>query len=383
MVPRPIRSQSSSPPIAIFGTALSVPLWRVVLAAILIMLYAIAVADVSPASASGKVYRVPSRIDATGSRDVSRELNSFIASVPNGSVIRFESGGTYRLSRTMYISGKRHLTLNGNGARLHLTGASGWNAMGIQVKRSVGTTIRNFTIVGNNHEAGTSDACCSRETQHAIALLSAKDTLIEKVHIRRTWGDCLYLNAATVPGGSWSHGVTFRRSTCRLTGRHGVGIIRARNVRILNNRFDEIGFMVIDIEPGARDAGARTVVIRGNNIGSYGIGDFDNAWLLAACGKRGAPVRDVALTANTIKGNRIGWSGSVTRPWRALSVRVCGRDGPRANFTITNNVAKAKVTGPSMHFSRVTGLTITGNEQPLRSGRLASIRNSSQVTFRP
>ena len=114
---------------------------------------------------------------------------------------------------------------------------------------SVGTTIRDFTIVGNNSEAGTSDACCSREGQHGIAVFSGNDTLIEDVDIRRVWGDCVYVNSATVPGGAWTDGVTFRDSTCRLTGRHGVGIIRAKDVRIVNNRFDEIGFMVVDIEP--------------------------------------------------------------------------------------------------------------------------------------
>ena len=52
-----------------------------------------------------------------------------------------------------------------------------------------------------------------------------------------------------------------------------MGIIRAKDVRIVNNRFDQIGFMVVDIEPGAADAGADGVVFRGNDIGTYGLGD--------------------------------------------------------------------------------------------------------------
>ena len=70
---------------------------------------------------------------------------------------------------------------------------------------STGTTIRNLTMVGNNHQAGTSEACCSRENNHGIAVLSAVDTLIEDVDMSRIWGDCLYVNRAD--GGVWSDGV--------------------------------------------------------------------------------------------------------------------------------------------------------------------------------
>lgn len=339
----------------------------------------------TPAPIPTDALYVPNAIDATGSSDVSDELQSFINNTPNGSTIVFKAGGRYRLDEALRISGRRNLTLEGNGARLDLpTTFDGYSSIGIHVRDgSTGTTIRNLTMVGNNHEAGTSDACCSREAQHAIAVLSADDTLIEGVDIRRTWGDCLYINAASVPGGAWSNGVTFRDSTCRLTGRHGVGIIRAANIRIVDNVFDEIGFMVIDIEPGASDAGARDVVIRGNDIGTYGIGDFDNSWLLAACGKDGAVVRDVTLTGNAIEGNRIGWSGSITRPWRALSVWVCGDNAPRENFVVTDNVAQASVTGPAMYFTEVDGVTVTGNIQPLTSGELARFSGSTDVTYRP
>jgi hypothetical protein len=336
----------------------------------------------APTAPSGLT--VPSSIDSTGSSDVSTALQSFINSVPNGSTVSFKAGGTYRLGKALRISGRRDLTLDGNGARLDLAGTSGsQDSIGIQVRDgSVGTTIRGFTMVGNNSEAGTSAACCSREAQHGIALYSATDTLIEDVDISRVWGDCVYVNAGVVPGGTWSDGVTFRDSTCRLTGRHGVGLIRASNIRIEGNVFDDIGFMVVDIEPGASDAGARGVVIQNNDIGSYGLGDQDNSWLLAACGASGAVVRDVTLTGNTIEGNRIGWSGSVTRPWRALSVWVCGDNAPRENFTVTNNVAQAAVGGPAMYFTSVRGVTVTGNTQPLSSGtEIATFPGSTNVTY--
>ena len=332
-----------------------------------------------------KRVKVPDSVDATGSKDVSTALQSFINGVPDGSTVSFKAGGTYRLGKTIRISGRRDLTLEGNGARLNLTGTSGnQDSIGIQVRDgSVGTTIRNFTMVGNNSKAGTSAACCSREAQHGIALYSATDTLIEDVDISRVWGDCVYVNAAVVPGGTWSDGVTFRDSTCRLTGRHGVGIIRGSDIRIEGNVFDDIGFDVVDIEPGASDAGANGVLIQNNDIGTFGLTAQWDAWLLAACGKSGSVVRDVTLTGNTIEGNRVGWvSKDGSNTMKALHVKVCGTGTTREAFTVTNNVARATVKGPASYFTDVRGVTFTGNTQPLSSGEQATFPGSTNVTYR-
>lgn len=337
----------------------------------------------APTQTPTNAVNVPGSIDATGSRDVSSELQSFIDKAPNGSTIVFKAGGTYRLGKGLVVSGRRDLTLDGNGARLDLpTTDQGFSSIGIQVRDSTGTTVRGFTMVGNNSEAGTSAACCDRENNHAIAVLSADDTLIEDLDIRRVWGDCFYVNGTSAAGRPWSDGVTFRDSTCRLTGRHGVGIIRASNVRVVNNVFDEIGFMVVDIEPGASDAGAIGVVVRGNDIGSYGLTSKYDSWLLAACGADGAVVQDVTVTGNSIEGNRVGRVGSDgERKFKALHIKICGDDGPRENYTVTDNVAQATVEGPASYFFDVKGVTFTGNEQPLSKGEQASFPGSTNVTY--
>jgi hypothetical protein len=324
---------------------------------------------------------VPTSIDATGSSDVSSQLQAFINSAPNGSTIVFKAKGTYQLDEALRIIGRRNLTLDGNGARLNLpTVDQDFNSIGIQVRDgSVGTTIRDFVMVGNNSQAGTSDACCTRENNHAIAVLSATDTLIEGMDIRRTWGDCLYISR--VAGGTWADGVTFRDSTCQLSGRHGVGIIAASQVRIVNNVFDEIGFDVIDLEPNQSSEGASDVVVRGNTIGSYAISSEWDGWLMAACGPKdlGAVIRDVTVTGNTIEGNLAGWSGRT----KALHFKICGERGPRLNFTVTDNVAQSAVDGPAMTFTEVDGVTVSGNTQPLSRGQLATFPGSTDVTYEP
>jgi hypothetical protein len=324
---------------------------------------------------------VPASIDATGSTNVSAALQGFINGVPNGSTIVFRPGTTYRIVAELKVVNRQNLTFEGNGARLDLAGTS--DERGFYVRDSAGITIRGFTMVGNNTEAGTPATCCGREGAHAVALYSTTDVLVEDMDISRVWGDCFYVNASTVPGGTWSRRSTFRDSTCTLTGRHGIGIIRAADTTIANNRFDAIGFDVVDLEPGAADAGATGFVFRANVVGTYGLTDEYNSFLLAACGAQGAAIRGVTITGNTVAGNRIGWSGSSGRPMKALHVRVCGDEGPRSDFVVTDNVAGAAVAGPAMHFASVAGVTVTGNVQPLSSGQLASFPGSTNVTYRP
>jgi hypothetical protein len=324
---------------------------------------------------------VPSSIDPTGSKDVHEALQKVIDNAPNGSTIVFKAGATYRLDGALRINNRRNLTIDGNGARLNLpTQDQGFDSIGIHVRDgSVGTTIRDLTLVGNNSRAGTGDAYYGpRENNHGIAVLAAHDTLIENVEIRRVWGDCLYLNSSNV-STAWPDGVTFRDSTCRLTGRHGVGLISGSNVRLLNNTFDDISFDVVDIEPLATHEGARDVLIRGNDIGSYGLTDRWDGWLLAACGaKLASTIEGVTVTGNTVAGNIAGWSG-VTK---ALNIKICGDNGRiRKDFTVTNNTAGKAVAGPVMHFRGVRGVTVTDNEQPLTRGELATFTGSTNVTY--
>jgi hypothetical protein len=322
---------------------------------------------------------VPTSINATGSTDVSSALQSVINNAPNGSTIVFRSGGTYRIGTALRISNKSNLTLDGNGATLMPI-----RTMALRVSDSSRVTIRGLAIVGDDTEAGTPAVCCTNEGFHAIAIYSSTDTLAEDMDISRVWGDCFYANATTVPGGTWSARSTFRDSRCTLSGRHGVGIIRASQTLVERVTFDRIGFDVVDIEPGAADAGADGFIFRDNTVGTYGLGDQDNAWLLAACGKPDATVKNVTFEGNDIQGNQIGWTGgSGTKPLRALSMRVCGDVGPRSNFVVRDNVAHLTIPGPAMTFVQVQGLIVTGNSQPLTSGQLASYSGSTNVTYQP
>ena len=66
---------------------------------------------------------MPTTIDATGP-DASAALKSFIASVPDGSVIVFKAGGIYRMDTGLAILNRHNLVFEGNGATLRANGSS-------------------------------------------------------------------------------------------------------------------------------------------------------------------------------------------------------------------------------------------------------------------
>jgi len=55
----------------------------------------------------------------------------------------------------------------------------------------------------------------------------------------------------------------------------------------------------------------------------------------------------------------------------------------RSNIVFTNNRSLVAAAGPVLRFAHIDGLTVTGNVQPLGSGTLASITDSTNVIYQP
>jgi hypothetical protein len=327
------------------------------------------------------VVMIPASIDATGQRDVSAQLQTFIRNAPNGSTLRFKAGGTYRLNKAIRINRKSGLTFDGNAATIKLTGpGSYWGSAFFVDQGSKNTTIRDLKIVGNHAKAGTKGTCCGREGQHGIGIHGSTNTVIERVDISRVGGDCF--NIKDFSGDKvLAKGVTIRNSTCRLNGRMGVVINGARDVRIVNNRFDQLGYAVVGMEPNKPHQGADGVLIKDNTVGTYSLNGQYRGYLLFACDapwmQGRSTIQNVTLTGNTVAGNRNGRTNTML----GLNVRICGERGIRRNFTITDNTASKAAPGPVMRFQDVNGVTVKRNKQPLSSGALATFPGSSDVDY--
>ncbi len=310
---------------------------------------------------SGNVHNVPAGIDASGGADVTSALNAFIASVPNGSTIAFKANGHYRSEGILSVVGRSNLTFDGNGATIYATSNTSANRRNWNVRGSNGITFEQMTVQGANPKPGTYDP--NHEFEHAFWIDGSSNIEINRVTMTRNRGDCVYLSDAS---GSlaWSNNIWIHDSTCIGNGRMGIAIVAARHVIVERCSFSNIAYQVIDLEPNKQSPaqGSSYVTIRNNTVHGA-LKDY----LVGADGW--GPIDHL-----TISGNRV--IGGTLR----ITVRPMSGSGYRRTaIVITNNTGTASASGPVMYFGANDGLTVTGNSQPMSSGSMTSVTNSTGV----
>jgi hypothetical protein len=302
---------------------------------------------------------VPASIDATGATDASAALNTWLASVPNGSTIVFKAGGIYRMNVGLTFSNRSGLTFEGNGATLRSNGdASRASSLFHLNGGNRNIRIRNFTLVGNSSTPGVWSTV--GEQAHGIAVNGGTGVEIANVTVSAVWGDGLYVRG-------WADTVWLHDSHVVSNGRMGVAIVSGRNVTVERVAFDKVGYGVFDIEPNEATGGASNVKFINNTVGVVSQ-VRGKAFLFGANGAAGSVVSDVTVSGNTVTGDSL--DTYVTNTTR------------RQNIAFTNNTAHGVSPGPVLYFAHVDGLTVTGNVQPLTSGSLASISDCTGVTSR-
>ncbi len=281
-------------------------------------------------------------------------LIAWLDTVPDGSTILFRAGGTYRLDAAFKFAHRHNLTFDGNGATLRAGGSGTTEAsslfwLGSYSGGNSGIVIRNFHLVGNSVTPGVYQA--GREGAHGILVDAGSNIEISNVTMAAIWGDCFYV-------GSWADTVSIHDSTCASNGRNGVSVIAGRNVTVQRVAFDKAGYCTFDIEPNTADQGASNVRFLDNTAGTW-----SNSFL-SADGAAGSVVNGVTVSGNTVTGGSL------------LTVIDLAR---RQNVVFTNNTSRVAAPGAVLRFAHVDGLTVTGNVQPLTSGSLASIVDSTSV----
>jgi len=303
-------------------------------------------------AASNVVVSVPNSIDSTGVTDASGALMAFLNTVPDGAAIVFTAGGTYRMDAGLRFSNRHDLTFDGNGATLKSNGdVNETSSLFALWGGNTGITIQNFNLVGNSPTPGVYNP--GEEGAHGILVDGGGDVEISGVNVSAVWGDGLYV-------GSWANVVYFHDSTVRSSGRNGVSIIAGRNVTVERVAFDDSGYSTFDVESNDRSQGAANIRFVDNTAGHWGNIFF------AADGVAGSVVNGVTVDGNTVTGGTLAADVTLAR---------------RQNIVFTNNVSNVPADGPVLRFAHVDGLTVTGNIQPLRSGPLASIVDSTAVTY--
>jgi hypothetical protein len=310
-----------------------------------------------PAPVTAGSYSVPASIDATGRTDVSSSLVSFIASVPDGSVINFPAGSVYGITKSIKLGyGRHNLVINGHGATIRYLSSVATNenySIWYDFGGGSHLTFENFNLVGGSTSPGVFSS--GGTGQHGV-LVQSNDVEVSGNTISAVWGDAVFIESST---NVWVHD-----NHVISAGRNGLAVISGTNITAERNAVDEAGYTSFDIEPNTRSEASTNVVIRNNSAGTW-----TNSFLSVEGSHTGAPISGVTITGNTISGGTL------------LTVIDNGGTSRMTGITFSNNSSAVSGYGPILRFAHIDGLTVTGNSQPLRSGSLASITDSTQVTY--
>ena len=87
-------------------------------------------------------------------------------------------------------------------------------------------------------------------------------------------------------------------------------------------------------------------------------------------------MHDLTISGNTVTAGSPGSANNVNSPGLYTWI---GRPARMSNIVFTGNTTTRSGAGPALLFGNIDGLTVTGNAQPLASGQLLSITNSTGV----
>jgi hypothetical protein len=292
--------------------------------------------------------RVPYTIPADCSRDVTKSLNRWMASVPDGSTLVFGWRACYRTERTLRLTDRVGLTLHGNGATFKRFALSPpelryphsnrhW-----LVRGGSEITFKNMRVKGTNTvsdigRSGFGSYRVAYEFEHAFSIHGVNGIVVTDVSADAVWGDglCFAGGDQYAPGPSRNvHVTNFRvdrngRQAITLSNIDG-GLFE--NVRILHSR--RAGF---DLEPPP------------GNVYNIEIRDsYVNSHLHAFSSAGRGDVSNIEIHHNVVDGYSVPWMyvketyGLRRHDWSVHDnkvLKLMGSPMPMLYFVNVDNVA--------------------------------------------
>lgn len=317
----------------------------------------------SNAAASGvAVHEVPGSIPADCSVDVTKQLNQWIASVPDQSTLSFADHGCYRIEKTVMVKNRHGLSLEGNGSTFRaFTDGTGYVA-NVQTRNHFylwggsNLVVRDLTVQGVNTDHRYHAKFAG---QRGFRIAGVQGALLENLRVFEVRGDFVELDPDYYQTWRWSSDIVIRNSTFKHSGRQGLSITGARRVLFSNNRISGAALSIFDIEPDSgtgKDAagfpvfgGAADIRIVDNEIGPAGLLFFGNIVLDEA-----VVTKNIEISRNRLRGI-------------PLSIWSVGHDKLHyKNFTITDNSSDRVYGGPrgGVELVYVDGAVVSGNTVP-------------------
>ncbi len=309
--------------------------------------------------------QVPGSIDATGTDDVSVEMQAFLDAQSRNTTIVFPTSGTYRCENTLRIVDKYNWVIEGNGSTIvadtdgsgvtpHASIQHQWPRQRSHLMFIGGSyEVTALNVRGPHPDGGIGDDAyvVELEAQHGYALQGCKRFRLNDVTITDIYGDGAYLGPRVT---TINRDVIFDDVTIMRNGRQGVGITSVDGFEFVNGHISAIRRATFDIEPNFSYDICRNVRIHDSTFGAGRL-------LFFASKGAGGTIENITIEDNVLTG-------------KAMIMEVQSPTGGprRRGYIVRNNVSDTGHGGPSetcMWFVRVDDITVTGNTQPLQSGR--------------
>jgi hypothetical protein len=244
----------------------------------------------------------PGSIPTDCSVDVTADLQSWLATVPDGSTVSFPPGACYRIDQTFVVAVRNDLTFEGNGATFRAVTdgteqpvprtRAHW-----RLNYSNDITIRDVNVDGpNTLGAGNPNL----EAQHGFEIDGSVGVTLDGVSAVETYGDSVAIGPSS---GTRTNPLPFRASADVLVqnsnfqraGRQGISVTAGSGVTLAHNVVAGAIRSAIDLEPTGVTSVVENVLIDSNTLSGYKN-------YMVAGGGACAPFHDITITGNTATG---------------------------------------------------------------------------------
>ena len=214
-------------------------------------------------------------------------------------------------------------------------------------------TVRDFNLVGNDPTPNTFVG--GKEGAMGILVDGGANFDIYGNTFSASWGDGVEVNSA-------ASGVHVHNNTFVSAGRNAISVIWGNHVEFDHNTISAVGYVVFDVEPNTSSQPSSFINIHDNTSGRW-----SDAWLAVDGSNTGAAISDITVANNVSSG-------------KSLLTVIDAANGRKQRISFTNNRSDTMSSGPVLLFANIDTLTVMGNVQPLSSGTIDRISNSTGVT---
>jgi hypothetical protein len=292
--------------------------------------------------------RIPYTIPADCSREATKLINQWMASVPDGSALVFGWKGCYRTERTLRLRDRVGLTLHGNGATFRRLSLSPprlryphsnrhWLIRGGGQISITNMRVKGTNTVSDTGRPGFGTYRLDFEFEHGFSIHGVQGIIITNVSTDATWGDGLYFAGGDQYARGPATNVYVSDVTIDRNGRQAIALSNIdgglfERVNMLHSR--RAGF---DLEPPPGNV--RNIEIRDSYVNSH-LHAFSSAG-------RG-DVSNIEIHHNVVDGYSVPWVyvketyGLRRHDWSIHDnqvLRLQGSPMPMLYFVRVDNVA--------------------------------------------